>query len=163
MTDPFVVPVDPTQLKPGKVPRATGCSLRDWGALVERKGGTFPAAARTRFIGEAEVRQHDRPGDLWMVLHGIVFDCTQFAQFHPGGEAMLHLAAGRDGTALYDHYHRWVQLDVLLAPFAVGRFKPDAAPVATAAAVADEAPTAEGAPVPDGTSAEPESSSPPQA
>eukprot|EP00672_Neobodo_designis_P018982 CAMPEP_0174854676 /NCGR_PEP_ID=MMETSP1114-20130205/31894_1 /TAXON_ID=312471 /ORGANISM="Neobodo designis, Strain CCAP 1951/1" /LENGTH=162 /DNA_ID=CAMNT_0016089387 /DNA_START=31 /DNA_END=519 /DNA_ORIENTATION=+ len=68
--------------------------------------------------------EDDQPGDVWMVVHGVVYDCSSWARFHPGGDATIMEAAGRDGTALFDLYHRWVAVDVMLAPFIKGIYDP---------------------------------------
>ncbi|KEG08472.1 putative cytochrome b [Trypanosoma grayi] len=67
-----------------------------------------------------EVGQHNQPDDLWLVVHGVVYDCTKFQHFHPGGEMLLRRCAGKDCTALYDYYHAWVSCESMLGPFAVG-------------------------------------------
>ncbi len=59
-----------------------------------------------------------------MVVHGIVYDCTTWGRFHPGGLDTLMEAAGRDGSALFDKYHRWVAVDVMMAPYAIGLYDP---------------------------------------
>ena len=31
-----------------------------------------------------EIVKHDRPGDCWVVIHGKVYDLSEFAKIHPG-------------------------------------------------------------------------------
>lgn len=31
-----------------------------------------------------EIVKHDRPGDCWVVIHGFVYDLSEFAKIHPG-------------------------------------------------------------------------------
>ena len=31
-----------------------------------------------------EIVQHDKPGDCWVVIHGKVYDLSDFAKVHPG-------------------------------------------------------------------------------
>ncbi len=33
--------------------------------------------------------QHNKDGDLWVIIDAKVFDLTKFANFHPGGKAVL--------------------------------------------------------------------------
>ena len=73
-----------------------------------------------RRMERAEVMQHSQPNDLWMVVDNVVYDCTEWLPFHPGGEAVLMDAAGRDVTELYKYYHAWVGCDALLMLYAVG-------------------------------------------
>ena len=46
----------------------------------------------------AEVRQHNRPNDAWLVMDGLVYDVTQWQHSHPGGHYILLSHAGKDVT-----------------------------------------------------------------
>lgn len=37
-----------------------------------------------------------------------VYNITPYLRYHPGGVEMLMMAAGKDGTALFNQYHAWV-------------------------------------------------------
>ncbi|XP_053670508.1 cytochrome b5-like isoform X2 [Anopheles nili] len=50
----------------------------------------------------AEVAQHNKPTDVWMVIHDKVYDVTKFLQEHPGGEEVLVEYAGKEATAEFD-------------------------------------------------------------
>lgn len=41
----------------------------------------------------------------FVAIRGVVYDITAFVKRHPGGETMLHIAAGRDITPLFESYH----------------------------------------------------------
>ena len=44
-------------------------------------------------ISSEELSQHNKVGDLWISIHGKVYDVTEWLQNHPGGEIpLLHLA-----------------------------------------------------------------------
>ncbi len=45
-------------------------------------------------------------------------------KFHPGGEDYLMLGAGKDATALFNKYHRWVNIDMMMAACLVGLVEP---------------------------------------
>ncbi|XP_014205610.1 cytochrome b5-like [Copidosoma floridanum] len=49
-----------------------------------------------------EVTRHNHADDLWMALHGKVYDMTKFLKEHPGGEEVLLNLAGSDGTKCFD-------------------------------------------------------------
>lgn len=51
-----------------------------------------------------EITKHDRPGDCWVVIHGKVYDLTNFVSKHPGGP-MIYDGAGGDCTAMWQSYH----------------------------------------------------------
>ncbi|KPA86907.1 hypothetical protein ABB37_00944 [Leptomonas pyrrhocoris] len=99
-------------------------------------GGTAPAfpssaaqhppgsrAALPRMTPQ-EVSRHNTPDDLWMVIRNVVYDCTEFQRFHPGGEKLLLACAGRDATDVYDRFHAWVSCESFMGPYAVGILAP---------------------------------------
>lgn len=44
-------------------------------------------------ISSEELSQHNKVGDLWISIHGKVYDVTGWLKNHPGGEIpLLHLA-----------------------------------------------------------------------
>jgi len=68
----------------------------------------------------AEVEQHNTMEDGWCVIHGVVYNMTPYLRFHPGGAKILKLCMGRDGTALFNKYHRWVSADLLAEKCIIG-------------------------------------------
>ena len=48
----------------------------------------------TKQISEQELAKHNKRGDLWVAIHGKVYDLTNFTDDHPGGDEVLYLAAG---------------------------------------------------------------------
>lgn len=53
-----------------------------------------------------ELAKHNKPEDLWVAIHGRVFDVTKFAGEHPGGKKVLHNVGGKDATAQFDQFHK---------------------------------------------------------
>lgn len=49
-----------------------------------------------------EVSRHNNASDLWIAIHGKVFDVTKFLKEHPGGEEVLLNLAGADATKCFD-------------------------------------------------------------
>jgi cytochrome b involved in lipid metabolism len=49
-----------------------------------------------------EVRKHCHKNDLWIVIHGKVYDITSFLEEHPGGEEVLLEQAGQDATEAFE-------------------------------------------------------------
>ena len=55
---------------------------------------------------EAQVAEHNKADDCWSVYRGKVYDTTAFHEYHPGGVKYMLAAAGKDGTKLFDKFHR---------------------------------------------------------
>ncbi|KAI1855525.1 hypothetical protein JX265_004608 [Neoarthrinium moseri] len=50
----------------------------------------------------AEVKEHNKPDDVWLVIHNKVYDVTKYLEEHPGGSAILQEVAGRDSTQEFE-------------------------------------------------------------
>jgi len=86
--------------------------LADWTRLLQsskdlaqRKGQPL------RKIRWDEIRQHTSVHDGWMVVKGKVYFISPYLAYHPGGEAILKPALGKDATGLFNKYHGWVSED----------------------------------------------------
>ncbi|XP_057957169.1 acyl-lipid (9-3)-desaturase-like [Malania oleifera] len=67
-----------------------------------------------RYVSEAEVKAHNKPGDLWISIQGKVYDVSDWAKDHPGGDLPLLNLAGQDATDAFVAYHpgtAWRHLD----------------------------------------------------
>lgn len=64
-----------------------------------------------RIIPWKELLQHNTEESLWTVIHGDVYDVTDFLNSgkHPGGDSLLQ-SGGKDATALFEstHVNAWV-------------------------------------------------------
>lgn len=49
-----------------------------------------------------QVQNHNKPGDVWIVLHNKVYDVTKYLEDHPGGSAILIELAGTDATEAFE-------------------------------------------------------------
>ena len=47
-------------------------------------------------ISKEELEKHNKDGDLWTAVDGLVYDVTNFS--HPGGKAKILLGGGRDSS-----------------------------------------------------------------
>ena len=52
-----------------------------------------------------DLKIHNVPEAMWFAIRGKVYDLTNFASQHPGGQAILHVCAGRDITQLFEATH----------------------------------------------------------
>ena len=89
-----------------------GFGLSDWNRLLKSSNDLAQRKGRElRKIKWDEIRQHNSVFDGWMVLKGKVYYISPYLAYHPGGENILKKILGKDGTALYERYHRWVNED----------------------------------------------------
>jgi fatty acid desaturase len=82
-------------------PSVGGVSTLDAEARIMSLTG---GAGAPRKHTAAEVEVHSTPEDLWVIVHGKVYDVTTFVPRHPGGN-MIWVKAGGDCTQLFDSYH----------------------------------------------------------
>ncbi|KAK4769052.1 hypothetical protein SAY86_027202 [Trapa natans] len=67
-----------------------------------------------KYVTSEELKQHNKSGDLWISIHGKVYDVSDWAKIHPGGEGPLLTLAGQDVTDAFIAYHpgtAWQYLD----------------------------------------------------
>lgn len=110
-----------------KVALAPGHSPLDWAALNSKtpnhilRGLKFdsPPAPYVKITKE-ELGSHRSRTDCWTSINGRVFNLTRYVDFHPGGVEEIMKCAGRDGTAMFNKYHSWVNADRLLEKCMVG-------------------------------------------
>lgn len=57
-------------------------------------------------VSVEELAKHNKVDDLWLAVHGRVFDVTKFAAEHPGGKKVLLNVAGTDATKQFDQFHK---------------------------------------------------------
>jgi len=67
-----------------------------------------------------EVALHDKEYDGWMVLQGKVYNVGPYVHYHPGGVNILKPSLGKDGTSLFEQYHRWVGIENLIGKLLIG-------------------------------------------
>ncbi|KAI9014297.1 cytochrome b2 [Hyaloraphidium curvatum] len=75
--------------------------------------------APLRTIAKDELEKHVTKEDLWVVLHGKVYDLTAFLPDHPGGASIILKYAGKDGTKAFDPIHPRDIMEKLLPPEAL--------------------------------------------
>jgi len=89
-----------------------GFGLHDWALLTKQaKDLAQRKGAPLRQISPMELKEHSDVHDGWCALKGKVYNVSPYLPYHPGGEAIMHKALGRDATALFEKYHRWVNID----------------------------------------------------
>ncbi|PWY96777.1 hypothetical protein BO94DRAFT_481850, partial [Aspergillus sclerotioniger CBS 115572] len=71
----------------------------------------------------ADVAKHNRKGDLWVAIHGQVFDITDYLQDHPGGADVLIETAGSDATADFEDVGHSEDSREILQEYLIGTLK----------------------------------------
>ena len=74
---------------------------------------TQPAKIKTELTG-TEVAKHNSASDCWVIVHGKVYDVTEFLPEHPGGSKIILKYAGKDATEEFDPIHPPDTLDKYL-------------------------------------------------
>jgi L-lactate dehydrogenase (cytochrome) len=63
-----------------------------------------------------EVARHNKPGDLWVVIKGMVYDLSKFYKLHPGGKSVVLQVAGMDATQQFEPFHPGDIISRMLEP-----------------------------------------------
>eukprot|EP00127_Corallochytrium_limacisporum_P007216 Clim_evm89s243 gene=Clim_evmTU89s243 len=104
-----------------KVPLQKGRSLMDWIRLMNERGPALNGiGGRKMRVTMEELAKHNTREDAWMAVNGVVYNVTEYMEFHPGGEGKLMEGVGTDATALFNRYHSWVNPQTMLEKTIVG-------------------------------------------
>ncbi|KAK7310706.1 hypothetical protein RJT34_08376 [Clitoria ternatea] len=57
------------------------------------------------YITSEELEKHNKPDDMWISIHGKIYDVSQWAHKHPGGQLPLLSLAGQDATDAFLAFH----------------------------------------------------------
>ena len=69
-----------------------------------------------RVVTLAELGTHSVKNDVWMAIHGMVYDVTQFLPIHPGTEDLISQYGGMDADVGFDMFHEESILKQHLVP-----------------------------------------------
>ncbi|WVQ73975.1 hypothetical protein IAR50_003556 [Cryptococcus sp. DSM 104548] len=100
-------------------------------------------------VDGAQVAEHNsREKGVWIVVHGKVYDVTDFLDEHPGGAEIILKYAGKDATEEYEPIHPPDAIVDNLDPSKhLGPLKPDSLPAAEPAPAPASAPAPAAVPV----------------
>merc|ERR1712130_139170 len=73
-----------------------------------------------RQITYAELCEHNKETDLWILIDGKVYDVTKFLPEHPGGEEVLTTEAGKDATEPFEDVGHSDDARELIKKFYIG-------------------------------------------
>jgi cytochrome b involved in lipid metabolism len=91
-----------------------GFGLGDWTRLLQSSRNLAQRNQEEplrRDITREEVAQHCYEYDAWIILYGKVYNISPYLPYHPGGIKILKSSLGKDATALFEKYHRWVNVE----------------------------------------------------
>ncbi|MCJ1363097.1 Cytochrome b2, mitochondrial precursor [Acarospora aff. strigata] len=72
-----------------------------------------PQKQESKLHGD-EVKKHNNEESCWVIVHGRVYDVTEFMPEHPGGMKIILKYAGKDATEAYEPIHPPDTLDKFL-------------------------------------------------
>lgn len=103
-----------------KVKLAPGHSQLDWIKKVKlaKPLGQF------RMVTREELAQHNTRKDAWISIRGIVYDVTNYLDFHPGGVPELMRGVGTEATQLFDEVHSFLNINFIMSKSVVGKLVP---------------------------------------
>ncbi|KAL4801384.1 hypothetical protein BDV18DRAFT_165053 [Aspergillus unguis] len=70
-----------------------------------------------------DVASHNTRDDLWVTIHGKVYNITPYVRDHPGGADVLIEAAGSDATEAYEDVGHSEDADEILQTYLIGTLK----------------------------------------
>ncbi|OWK16287.1 CYB5B [Cervus elaphus hippelaphus] len=71
-----------------------------------------------------EVAKRNSPEDIWLVIHGRVYDVSRFLNEHPGGEEVLMEQAGGDATESFEDVGHSSDAREMLKQYYIGDVHP---------------------------------------
>jgi cytochrome-b5 reductase len=99
-----------------------GKSHNDFVKLNEYNKNPLGQKVELKVYDLEEVNKHKTTEDGWMVINGKVYDVTKYIPYHPGGRKMMP-GVGKDGTALFNKHHPWVNAHFILEKYQIGFLK----------------------------------------
>ncbi|KGR00540.1 hypothetical protein MG1_02368 [Candida albicans GC75] len=70
-----------------------------------------------------QVKIHDKPNDLWMILYNKVYDITNFTSVHPGDVEVLLDCGGADATEAFEDVGHSDFAFQMLKPYLIGELQ----------------------------------------
>ncbi|XP_037914966.1 cytochrome b5-like isoform X1 [Hermetia illucens] len=75
-----------------------------------------------KLITLTEVKEHNKPDDLWCIINGKVYDLSKFRHEHPGGSEVLEDVAGKDATTEFIEVGHSKEAENQMQSYLVGNF-----------------------------------------
>ncbi|GLC49885.1 hypothetical protein PLESTB_000319300 [Pleodorina starrii] len=85
----------------------------------------------TKVYSLADVKAHTTDKSCWLVVHGKVYDVTEFLEEHPGGYDIILTSTGKDATQDFEEIGHSNSAKKLLDKYLIGDYEGgDSAPAA---------------------------------
>lgn len=81
------------------------------------------ASPTLRVISLDEIKQHTTDKSCWLVVHGKVYDVTDFLEEHPGGYDIILTSTGKDATQDFEEIGHSNSAKKLLEKYLIGTFE----------------------------------------
>lgn len=81
---------------------------------------TVSNSAAPKLYTREEVRAHNSKTSSWIIIHDKVYDVTGFLNEHPGGEDVLLVVAGEDGTETFEDIGHSSDARQMMQPLQIG-------------------------------------------
>jgi len=96
------------------------------------------AEASKKVVTLAELQENSKREKLYILLHGKVYNVTNFIDEHPGGDEVVLAEGGKDATEAFEDVGHSDEARALLADMLVGDFESGEAETAKAAATPEK-------------------------
>ncbi|KAJ3176796.1 hypothetical protein HDU85_006531 [Gaertneriomyces sp. JEL0708] len=78
----------------------------------------------------SEIAKHNTKASCWIILDGLVVDCTDYLRIHPGGESAILLKGGSDASEAFNSIHSR-QAKLMTEKYVIGKVDTADPPVST--------------------------------
>ncbi|PWN19217.1 cytochrome b5 [Microstroma glucosiphilum] len=89
----------------------------------QEKSSSSGEGGQAKKITMEQLQEHDKTGDLWLLMDGKVYDVSNFMDEHPGGDEVLTSEAGKDCTEAFEDVGHSDDARSLLPPMLVGELE----------------------------------------
>lgn len=76
----------------------------------------------------SEVSKHNNHKDCWVIIHGKVYDLTDFLEDHPGGDEALVASTGKNATDDFDDVGHSDNAKSIMGEYCIGVIDPSTMP-----------------------------------